>query len=107
MTRREIIKASAIAGAAAWSAPVIIDSLASPAAAFSNSSYNLNGGISWAMCVFDETVSGTTTRYAVQLDGTNCDNSTLGSNDTGGAFGGTCHSESFSYNTDVSQRISD
>jgi len=35
MTRREIIKASAIAGAAAWSAPVIIDSLASPAAAAS------------------------------------------------------------------------
>jgi hypothetical protein len=33
MTRRDLIKASAIAGAAAWTAPVIIDSLASPAAA--------------------------------------------------------------------------
>ena len=33
LSRRQMIKASAIAGAAAWTAPVIIDSLASPAAA--------------------------------------------------------------------------
>ncbi len=33
MSRRDLIKASAVAGAAAWTAPVIIDSLASPAAA--------------------------------------------------------------------------
>ena len=32
-----MIKASAIAGAAAWTAPVIIDSLASPAAAAASS----------------------------------------------------------------------
>ena len=36
LSRRQLIKASAIAGAAAWTAPVIIDSLTSPAAAFSN-----------------------------------------------------------------------
>jgi hypothetical protein len=35
LSRRQMIKASAIAGAAAWTAPVIIDSLASPAAAAS------------------------------------------------------------------------
>jgi hypothetical protein len=33
LTRREMIRASAVAGAAAWTAPVIIDSLASPASA--------------------------------------------------------------------------
>src|SRR4051812_5464066 len=35
LSRRQMIKASAVAGAAAWTAPVIIDSLASPAAASS------------------------------------------------------------------------
>ena len=35
LSRRQMIKASAVAGAAAWTAPVIIDSLASPAAAMS------------------------------------------------------------------------
>jgi hypothetical protein len=37
LSRRQMIKASAAAGAAAWTAPVIIDSLSSPAAAFSGS----------------------------------------------------------------------
>jgi hypothetical protein len=35
LSRRDMIKASAAAGAAAWTAPVIIDSLSSPAAAIS------------------------------------------------------------------------
>jgi hypothetical protein len=35
LNRRQMIKAAGIAGAAAWTAPVIIDSLASPAAAAS------------------------------------------------------------------------
>jgi len=35
LNRRQMIKASAVAGAAAWTAPMIIDSLTSPAAAFS------------------------------------------------------------------------
>jgi hypothetical protein len=35
LSRRQMIKASAVAGAAAWTAPVIVDSLASPAAAVS------------------------------------------------------------------------
>ena len=33
MSRRDLIKASALAGAAAWTVPMIVDSLASPAAA--------------------------------------------------------------------------
>jgi hypothetical protein len=33
LSRRQMIKASAVAGAAAWTAPTIIDSLSSPAAA--------------------------------------------------------------------------
>ncbi len=33
MSRRDLIKASAVAGATAWTAPMIIDSLSSPAAA--------------------------------------------------------------------------
>jgi len=35
LSRRDMIKGAAVAGAAAWTAPVIIDSLISPAAAFS------------------------------------------------------------------------
>jgi hypothetical protein len=35
LSRRELIKASAAAGAAAWTAPMIVDSLVSPAAAVS------------------------------------------------------------------------
>jgi len=48
-SRRQMIKASAIAGAAAWTAPVIIDSLASPAAASSGA---LPTGCSYALFVF-------------------------------------------------------
>ena len=40
LSRRQMIKASAVAGAAAWTAPVIIDSLASPAAATSGCTGN-------------------------------------------------------------------
>jgi hypothetical protein len=40
LSRRQMIKASAVAGAAAWTAPVIIDSLSSPAAAASGCSGN-------------------------------------------------------------------
>jgi hypothetical protein len=48
LTRREMIRASAVAGAAAWTAPVIIDSLVSPAAAGSG----LATGISHIDVVF-------------------------------------------------------
>jgi len=41
LSRRDLIKASAVAGAAAWTAPVIIDSLSSPAAALSGPMYRV------------------------------------------------------------------
>ena len=46
LSRRQLIKASAVAGAAAWTAPMIIDSLSSPAAAGSQcvSYYAVNSG---------------------------------------------------------------
>jgi hypothetical protein len=47
--RRTLIKSAAVAGAAAWTAPVIIDSLASPAAATSGA---LPTGCSYALVVF-------------------------------------------------------
>ncbi len=49
LSRRQMIKASAIAGAAAWTAPVIVDSLSSPAAAASGS---FPTGCSYALFVF-------------------------------------------------------
>src|SRR3954469_24181021 len=49
LSRRDMIKASAVAGAAAWTAPVIIDSLSSPAAAASGA---LPTGCSYALFVF-------------------------------------------------------
>jgi hypothetical protein len=42
LSRRDMIRASAVAGAAAWTAPVIIDSLSSPAAA---------GSVQCTLCV--------------------------------------------------------
>lgn len=104
LNRRQMIKASAVAGAAAWTAPMIVDSLTSPAAAYSSGQYNLNGGLSWAMCVFDETIDGETKRWLVQLDNQNCDNHTLGSNG-GGNFGGTCHGMNFGYDTTAGKVI--
>src|SRR5690242_9030773 len=70
-----MIKASAIAGAAAWTAPVIIDSIASPAAALSGG-INLSGP-SYAMIVFDK--GGV--RYVVKITKTVC-------SATGNGFGG-------------------
>jgi hypothetical protein len=54
LSRRQMIKASAAAGAVAWTAPMIVDSLASPAAAASGG--GLPTGCSYALFVFS--VSG-------------------------------------------------
>jgi hypothetical protein len=60
LTRREVIRASAVAGAAVWTAPVIIDSLSSPAAAGSQQKISC----SWFYVVYkkpgDNTVYFTT-----------------------------------------------
>ena len=65
LSRRDMIKASAVAGAAAWTAPVIIDSLASPAAAISGG-INFTGA-SYAIIVFDK--GGV--RYVLKIGGNN------------------------------------
>jgi hypothetical protein len=54
LSRRDMIKGAAVAGAAAWTAPMIIDSLTSPAAAVS-------GGVtcSWFYVVFKKPGSST------------------------------------------------
>jgi hypothetical protein len=77
--RRTLIKSAAIAGAAAWTAPVIVDSLASPAAAASG------GGLfdcSYATVVFTVNSDPSNTPYAVKFTGSTC------SNDNGTSGGG-------------------
>jgi len=59
MSRRDLIKASALAGAAAWTAPMIVDSLASPAAA---ESVALNStGINCSKAILFFTIPGDST----------------------------------------------
>ena len=85
LSRRQMIKASAVAGAAAWTAPVIIDSLASPAAAGSGLAF----GLSFAIVIFDYNGN----RYAMKVDGgTNTCTGTLnvGGDATNVSFG-TCN----------------
>jgi hypothetical protein len=90
LSRRDLIRASALAGAAAWTAPVIIESLASPAAALSG------GGAfpcSYASIVF--TVGGAGP-YAVKFNNasTTCsdDNGTSGD----ATFSTTCSGSTYS-----------
>jgi hypothetical protein len=52
LSRRQMIKASAVAGAAAWTAPVVIDSLASPAAAASFHCSGTSVTMSWIYILF-------------------------------------------------------
>jgi hypothetical protein len=62
LSRRDLIRASALAGAAAWTAPVIIDSLASPAAAESVASQRASVPCSWIYLVWTPD-GGTTINY--------------------------------------------
>jgi hypothetical protein len=92
LTRREMIRASAVAGAAAWTAPVIIDSLASPAAATSIPPGNL--GCSYAMVVF--TVTGSSTVYVAKVGETGQSCQATGSTSADTAFTTTCNSVTYS-----------
>jgi hypothetical protein len=93
LSRRQLIKASAVAGAAAWTAPMIIDSLSSPAAALSGS-INFDGA-SYAIIVFDK--GGT--RYVLKIGGpspSTCANTAGFSGDVAdNANIGTCHGSTF------------
>jgi len=86
-----MIKASAIAGAAAWTAPVIIDSLASPAAAASVPCGPGTPNLSYGMIVYRIG----STYYTLKITGNTCssDNSTGG--DASGALNFTCGSLTF------------
>jgi len=94
LSRRQLIKASAVAGAAAWTAPMIIDSLSSPAAALSGT-INFDGA-SYAIVVFDK--GGT--RYVLKIGDSNdphaCANTAAFSGDVAdNANIGTCHGSTF------------
>src|SRR4051794_7350628 len=58
LSRRDMIKASAAAGAVAWTAPVIIDSLSSPAAAGSTPCTGTSVTMSWIYILFKVPAGG-------------------------------------------------
>ena len=84
-----MIKASAVAGAAAWTAPMIVDSLASPAAALSGG-INLSGP-SYAMIVFDKGGQ----RYVLKITKSTCSNANDFSGDVGSFTIGSCGGSAF------------
>jgi hypothetical protein len=92
MDRRTLIKGAALAGAAAWTAPMIIDSLSSPAAAVSVTCDGKAFNCSYANVVF--TINGNGP-YAVKIDGSGCsnDNHVSGGNN---AFSYTCSNGTWS-----------
>lgn len=61
LSRRQMIKASAVAGAAAWTAPVVIDSLSSPAAAYSGACQPYVVKLTPTGSVYNACFGGTTT----------------------------------------------
>ena len=85
MTRRQLIRASLVAGVAAWTAPTIITSLASPAAAASGGG-GLPTGCSYALIVF--TYKGGTYIMKIEKGSSSCafENSTSDDSDMGSAF---------------------
>src|SRR4051812_35106359 len=76
LSGRQVIKASAVAGAAAWTAPVIIDSLASPAAASSEPCQPGTPNLSYGIIIYRKG----STYYAVKIAGNSCSSE----NGTGG-----------------------
>jgi hypothetical protein len=108
ISRRDLIKRSAIAGGIAWTAPLIIDSIASPAGAISGG-INLNGGISYAImvyCIGACNADGSNLR-ATQIQGSSCVGGNDGSNDTAGTIttSSTCHNFYFNFNTPGDKNI--
>src|SRR5947199_10678268 len=70
LSRRDMIKAAGIAGAAAWTAPVIVDSLSSPAAAASG-----NTGINCSKSILFFRIPGSTTIYIAGFQDNTCQTS--------------------------------
>jgi hypothetical protein len=88
--RRTLIKSAAVAGAAAWTAPVIIDSLASPAAAASGCGPG-TPNLSYGMIVYRIG----STYYTVKIAGNTCTSTTATSGDANDALNFTCGSLTF------------
>jgi hypothetical protein len=93
LSRRDMIKASAVAGAAAWTAPVIIDSLSSPAAAASG-----NTGINCSKSIVFFTIpTSPGTVYIAGFQDTSCQTCDCFGNWSGPNLGGgTCPHACFS-----------
>jgi hypothetical protein len=89
LSRRQMIKASAVAGAAAWTAPVIVDSLASPAAAASGCSGS-SVTLSWIWILY--TVGGNYYITGFSKGDTACN---AGGSNPHGAICDPCGSQSF------------
>jgi hypothetical protein len=94
LSRRDMIKASAVAGAAAWTAPVIVDSLSSPAAAASG-----NTGINCSKSILFFRKPGDTTIYIAGFQDNDCQTCDCFGNWSGPNLGGgACPHACFSCN---------
>jgi hypothetical protein len=96
MSRRDLIKASALAGAAAWTAPVIIDSLASPAAAESVVLDRASVPCSWIYLIWTPD-GGTTINYTGFKHGDTGSTCTPSANPKGDTACQTCTGTGISY----------
>jgi hypothetical protein len=90
LSRRQMIKASAVAGAAAWTAPMIVDSLASPAAAASGCGPG-TPNLSYGIIVYQIGSTYSTLKIA----GNTCSATNGTSGDASGALDFTCGSLTF------------
>jgi hypothetical protein len=89
--RRTLIKGAAVAGAAAWTAPMIVDSLASPAAAASATCGPGTPNLSYGIIVYRIG----STYYTVKVAGNSCTATNSTSGDVSGCLNYTCGSETW------------
>jgi len=99
--RRTLIKGAAIAGAGAWTAPMIVDSLASPAAAGSLPPGSL--GCSYAMVVF--TIAGNATIYVAKVGESGQSCAGTGTTSSDATFSTSCNGHTFDTTT-VTHQVS-
>jgi hypothetical protein len=89
--RRTLIKGAAVAGAAAWTAPMIVDSLASPAAAVSVTCGPGTPNLSYGIIVYRIG----STYYTLKIAGGTCSQENQTGGDAGGALNYTCGNLTF------------
>jgi hypothetical protein len=93
LSRRELIKRGAVIGGAAWTAPLIVESLASPAGAVTGTGLF---GCSYATVVFKYNNDPNSTPYAVKITGNTCTNENGTSGGASNEFSFGCGSNTFS-----------